>query len=94
MADQLRRVTSYRELLACQKVRGLALDVFQRTKRFPKEEMHALTDQIRRSSRSIGAQIAEKEKMIIPILGEGSFQLNLQQYLSSQNPLIELNRRD
>jgi acetolactate synthase-1/2/3 large subunit len=28
---------------------------------------------------AIGAQIAEKEKMIIPILGEGSFQLNMQE---------------
>lgn len=29
------------------------------SKRFPKEEMYALTDQIRRSSRSVGANIAE-----------------------------------
>lgn len=29
------------------------------TKNFPKEEAYSLTDQIRRSSRSIGAQIAE-----------------------------------
>ncbi|MCL6261143.1 four helix bundle protein [Aquiflexum sp. TKW24L] len=29
------------------------------TKKFPKEEMYSLTDQIRRSSRSVGAQIAE-----------------------------------
>jgi acetolactate synthase-1/2/3 large subunit len=28
---------------------------------------------------SIGSQIAEKEKMVIPILGEGSFQLNIQE---------------
>jgi acetolactate synthase-1/2/3 large subunit len=28
---------------------------------------------------AIGAQIAEREKMIIPILGEGSFQLNIQE---------------
>lgn len=28
-------------------------------KKFPKEEMYSLTDQVRRSSRSIGAQIAE-----------------------------------
>jgi acetolactate synthase-1/2/3 large subunit len=28
---------------------------------------------------SIGAQIAEKDKMIIPIFGEGSFQLNIQE---------------
>lgn len=33
--------------------------VFQITKRFPKEEMYSLTDQIRRSSRSIGANISE-----------------------------------
>ncbi len=29
------------------------------SKRFPKEEMYSLTDQLRRASRSIGAQIAE-----------------------------------
>ena len=33
--------------------------MFELTKAFPKEEMYSLTDQIRRSSRSIGAQIAE-----------------------------------
>jgi four helix bundle protein len=33
--------------------------VFESTKGFPKEETYSLTDQIRRSSRSIGAQIAE-----------------------------------
>lgn len=50
---------SFRDLLAYQKARELARDVFEISKRFPKEEMYALTDQIRRSSRSIGAQIAE-----------------------------------
>ncbi|MEZ4657367.1 MAG: four helix bundle protein [Caldilineaceae bacterium] len=42
-----------------QKSRQLALEIFQLTKSFPKEEIFSLTDQIRRSSRSIGAQIAE-----------------------------------
>jgi four helix bundle protein len=42
-----------------QKARQIALKVFERSKRFPKEETYSLTDQIRRSSRSIGAQIAE-----------------------------------
>ena len=46
-------------MLVYQKSRTLALEIFQFTVRFPKEEMCALTDQIRRSSRSIGAQIAE-----------------------------------
>ena len=50
---------SFRDLLAYQKARELAREVFEVSKRFPKEEMYALTDQIRRSSRSIGAQIAE-----------------------------------
>jgi four helix bundle protein len=39
--------------------RELASDVFEYTKTFPKEERYSLTDQIRRSSRSVGAQIAE-----------------------------------
>ena len=50
---------SFRNLLAYQKARELARDVFEVSKQFPKEEMFSLTDQIRRSSRSIGAQIAE-----------------------------------
>ena len=37
----------------------LAMEIFEITKKFPKEEMYSLTDQIRRSSRSVGAQIAE-----------------------------------
>ncbi|HZD56569.1 MAG TPA: four helix bundle protein [Anaerolineales bacterium] len=50
---------SFRDLLVYQKARNLALEIFQITKTFPREEMFSLTDQIRRSSRSIGAQIAE-----------------------------------
>jgi four helix bundle protein len=38
---------------------ALQQDIFQATKTRPKEEMYALTDQIRRSSRSVGANIAE-----------------------------------
>ena len=59
MIGGLKRVSSFRELLVYQKSRKLALEIFQLTKSFPREEMYALTDQIRRSSRSIGAQIAE-----------------------------------
>lgn len=38
---------------------GLAQEVFELSRQFPPEERYALTDQIRRSSRSVGAQIAE-----------------------------------
>ncbi len=37
----------------------MAKDIFELSKRFPREETYSLTDQIRRSSRSVGAQIAE-----------------------------------
>ncbi len=50
---------NFRELVVYQKTRQLSQEVFQLTKSFPKEESYSLTDQIRRSSRSIGAQIAE-----------------------------------
>ena len=50
---------SFADLVVYQKARTLAREVFQLTKRFPKEELHSLTDQWRRAARSIGAQIAE-----------------------------------
>lgn len=37
----------------------LAMEIFELSKSFPKEEIFSLTDQIRRSSRSIAANIAE-----------------------------------
>lgn len=56
---ELPHVESFRDLTVYKKTRQLSLEIFQVTKSFPKEEMFSLTDQIRRSSRSIGAQIAE-----------------------------------
>ncbi len=41
------------------KQRALAKEVFVLTKEFPREEQYSMTDQLRRASRSIGAQIAE-----------------------------------
>jgi len=37
----------------------LAMDVFKLTKKFPKEEVYSLTDQMRRSSRSASINIRE-----------------------------------
>ena len=36
-----------------------AMEIFELTKNFPKEERYSLTDQIRRSSRSVCANLAE-----------------------------------
>ncbi len=38
---------------------ALALEIFELTRKFPKEELYSLTDQIRRSSRSVPANISE-----------------------------------
>jgi four helix bundle protein len=57
----------FQDLLAYQKSFDLAMKIFQITKRFPKEEMYSLTDQIRRSSRSVTVTIAESyRKRVFP----------------------------
>lgn len=57
--SQLPHAQNFRDLLVYQKARQLAREIFDLTGKFPREEMFSLNDQIRRSSRSIGAQIAE-----------------------------------
>ena len=52
-------VESFRELEVYKFAEQLSMQIFEVTKSFPREEMYSLTDQVRRSSRSIGAQIAE-----------------------------------
>ena len=59
MSNNLPYVESYRSLTSYQYAVGLADQIFNESIKFPKEETYSLTDQIRRSSRSIGAQIAE-----------------------------------
>ena len=50
---------TFQELLAYQKSFALAMKIFRISKSFPKEETYSLTDQIRQSSRSVSANIAE-----------------------------------
>ncbi len=49
----------FKSLLAYEKSFDLAMQVFEISKSFPKEEKYSLTDQIRRSSRSVSVNIAE-----------------------------------
>lgn len=49
----------YQDLLAYKKGFEVAMAIFGVSKSFPKEEKYSLTDQIRRSSRSVCANIAE-----------------------------------
>jgi four helix bundle protein len=52
-------IESFQDLEVYKISRRLAKDIFEISKSFPKEERYSLTDQVRRSSRSIGAQVAE-----------------------------------
>ena len=49
----------FQDLFAYQKSVLLAMEIFKFSQAFPKEETYSLTDQIRRSSRSVSANIAE-----------------------------------
>ncbi|MCK4576036.1 four helix bundle protein [candidate division WOR-3 bacterium] len=54
-----KRISTYRDLDVYKMAMDGAMEVFEITKSFPKEERYSLTDQIRRSSRSVCANIAE-----------------------------------
>ena len=49
----------HRDLKVFQLAYKLAMEIFQISQAFPKEEKYSLTDQIRRSSRSVAANLAE-----------------------------------
>ena len=54
-----KRVVSHRDLEVYEKATTAAMEIFELSKGFPKEETYALTDQMRRSSRSVCANLAE-----------------------------------
>ena len=49
----------HRDLKVYQLAYKLAMEIFHESRAFPKEERYSLTDQIRRSSRSVATNIAE-----------------------------------
>jgi four helix bundle protein len=57
--SELDHAKSFRDLAVYQKAIKVSRAVFEISGGFPKEETYSLTDQMRRASRSIGAQIAE-----------------------------------
>jgi len=53
------KIQKHQELIVWQKAMDTAMLVFEITKTFPVEERYSLTDQMRRASRSVAAQISE-----------------------------------
>jgi four helix bundle protein len=52
-------IKSHRDLEVYKRSLDLSMAIWELTKKFPAEERYALTDQMRRSSRSVGANITE-----------------------------------
>lgn len=53
------KITSHRQLRVYEKAFDAAIQIYEATKTFPREEMYSLSDQIRRSSRSVCMNLAE-----------------------------------
>jgi len=54
-----KKISSFKDLRVYKLAFELQQDIFETSKGFPAEERYALTDQIRRASRSIGANLSE-----------------------------------
>jgi four helix bundle protein len=52
-------VKSYRQLTAWQRAMDLVVEVYKVTRKFPREEIYALTNQVRRAVVSVPSNIAE-----------------------------------
>ena len=55
----MRRINSVRDLEVYKIAFEAAMEIFEISKKFPKEEKYSLTDQVRRSSRSVCTNISE-----------------------------------
>ena len=55
----MQNIRSYKELRVYQAAMDAAMKIFELSKRFPVEEKYSLTDQVRRSSRSVCTNIGE-----------------------------------
>ena len=53
------KIQSVRDLRVWQKAMDLAMSVFELSKHFPADERFSMTDQVRRSSRSVAANLSE-----------------------------------
>jgi four helix bundle protein len=73
------KAKSFKDLIVWQKAHSMVLSVYSATRAFPKEELFALVSQVRRSSTSIAANIAEgfkkkgtKDKLRMLNISQGS----------------------
>jgi four helix bundle protein len=59
MSSAANKMRDYRKIVAWEKADDLTVLIYNHSKEFPKEEMYALTSQIRRAAYSVAANIVE-----------------------------------
>jgi four helix bundle protein len=57
--EEVKKIKTHEDLVIYQKAFEAAMKIFEVSKQFPTEERYSLTDQMRRSSRSVCANLAE-----------------------------------
>lgn len=94
------KIKSFTDLKTWQEGHKLVLIIYQVTKRFPKEELYSLVDQMRRAASSITANLAEgfgrqgyKEKIQFYYLSHGSL-LELKNFILIAKDVGYLNEKD
>jgi four helix bundle protein len=60
----MEKIRTHRNLKVFQLSFEAGMEIFRTSKSFPKKELYSLTDQIRRSSRSVSGNIAEAFRSI------------------------------
>ena len=73
----------YKDLVAWQKAMDLVTEIYRVTRKFPKDELYSLTNQMRRAAASITCNIAEG-------FGRQGYKEKIQFYYLSQGSLTEL----
>ena len=77
------RIRDFTDLLVWQEGHRLVLGIYDVAKKFPKEELYGLTDQIKRAAVSVTSNVAEG-------FGRQGYKEKIQFYFISQGSLIEL----
>jgi four helix bundle protein len=57
---------SYKQLIAWQKAKALAVDIYSVSGKFPSSEQYGLTNQLRRAAVSVASNIAEGQGRLTP----------------------------